>query len=187
MQDRTVEFRSQLWKERDLVLCQRALFFLLLICLALPDNPFALSGACPQFLASYSLIFHLWFLLPSRLIARDQTPCLSRPPFPIFVQFFPLACRRPFPLFLPCFVHCLRIPGCLPYPFRSLPLLFWALVPVCSFPSLGSWRWSPRRSRCTPSASSLPGCRQPRCGQLRKDGLLLLRGLDPFQFGQPWK
>lgn len=51
---------------------------------------------------------------------------------------FGFAFSQLFSFFLPCFVYCVEIPGSLPCLLRLLPLLFWALVPVCSCISLRS-------------------------------------------------
>lgn len=164
------------------VLHQRSLFMSVSFVL-----PFVVVLFCfLETISSSWLLIHLSFtcglsfLLDS--FVRDQTPCLS---FPVLIQFFSHTVA--FFLFLPCFVQCLEIPGSIPYPssFRassqsaSLPSSGLALFTLCS--------------RCTPFASSLPGCWQPCRGLCRKDGIPLLQGLDflqdldLLQFGQPWK
>lgn len=86
------------------------------------------------------ILFHLWFLLPPRLIVGDQASCLTRP-HPVFH----LSCSHLFPF--SCLVLCTASGSLAPFPARSArSLLFWALVPVCSFTSFGSGThpcWAP--------------------------------------------
>lgn len=115
MLDRTVEFRSQLWKERDLVLCQRALFF--------PSCSFVLP------------------FLTILLLFRGPVPSswlLTLLSFTCGFSFLPdslpetrhLACPGPLSPFLSCFSSRMTSP------FSPFPALFCALPRDPWLPSL---------------------------------------------------
>lgn len=154
--------------------------FFCLICLALPDNRSALFEACLQFLASYSLIFHLQFLLPSRLLVRDQIPCLSRPPIIILVQF--LSCMQ-LSFVFSCLVLCTASGSlaCFPAHFTLFLSCFGPLFQSAPLPPLGlALIPAVLQMHAFHFLAALP------C-QHRKDGRSPLQGLEPLQFEQPWK
>lgn len=165
IQVRSVDFRSQLWKEMGLIHFRRTFtpaplfvlpFLTILLHFLKPVSAFWLL-----ILLSFTCGF---FPLPDLLSETRPLACvLPPPPTSPSLASFSLTCSRFFSLFLPCFVHCLRIPGSLPCLFHFLPILFWALVPVLLLcgPHV-----------CAPAAR-LPCClpSPPHHGWHREDGL----------------
>lgn len=84
-------------------------------------------------------------------------------------------------------MHCFGILGSFSCPFHPLPLLFWAIVPVCSFASLRGLVVVPSELQMHAfrflTAWMLAALPQPA----QKRQVPPLQGLDPLQFGQTWK